>query len=301
MKTMRSYLSVFVLISWTLLSPVSAKSTNPSNPIEVGTIKWLRNLDTALQQSVDEKKPIFLLFQEVPGCAGCQKFGSEVLSHPLLVEAIERHFVPLLIHNNKGGYDAEILQRYREPAWNYQVVRFLDSQGKDIISRKDKIWNIASQSKRMIAALAQSKMEVPLYLQSIAQTSNISTYQTAAFAQHCFWTGEYKLGAINGVVSTEAGWIDGLEVTKVTFDPTLISFPNLKAKAEKARCASTSFSPKDFSRAKYRAARPSDQKKQLSGVKLPPNLNAVQLCKLNAFLRSKPQQALAWLSPNQKR
>jgi hypothetical protein len=38
-----------------------------------------------------------------------------------------------------------------------------------------------------------------------------------AFAQSCFWTGEMKLGQIEGVVRTEAGFIGGREVTLVEY------------------------------------------------------------------------------------
>jgi hypothetical protein len=36
----------------------------PDQPMELGTVKWSRDLDAALETS---EKPVFLLFQEVPG------------------------------------------------------------------------------------------------------------------------------------------------------------------------------------------------------------------------------------------
>ena len=63
-------------------------------PVEVGEVRWGRDFEAARRSSVGSGKPILTLFQEVPGCAGCQRFGREVLSHPLLVEAIETEFVP---------------------------------------------------------------------------------------------------------------------------------------------------------------------------------------------------------------
>ena len=90
-----------------------------ANPIEVGAVEWRRDLDGALEDSARTGKPVFAFFQEVPGCAGCQKFGATVMSHPPIVEAVQREFVPLLIFKNREGRDAEILKRYEEPAWNY--------------------------------------------------------------------------------------------------------------------------------------------------------------------------------------
>lgn len=126
------------------------------NPPEVGAVRWGRDIDAALASSLDTKKPVFLLFQEVPGCVGCKDFGRDVLSDPAIVKAIEGNFIPVLIHNNKAGKDAEVRDRFKEPAWNYQVVRFLDGDGKDLIPRKDHIWTAAALSERMKEALAKA-------------------------------------------------------------------------------------------------------------------------------------------------
>ena len=57
-------------------------------------MRWGRDLDAALASSAKSGKPVFALFQEIPGCAGCKQFGRDVLSNPLLVEAIQ----------GEGGY-----------------------------------------------------------------------------------------------------------------------------------------------------------------------------------------------------
>ncbi len=140
----------------------------PANAIEVGTVEWGRDFDAALKKSARTGKPVFAFFQEVPGCAGCQKFGAKVMSHAPIVEAVEREFIPVLIYNNRRGKDAEILKRYEEPAWNYQVVRFLDDEGKDLIPRKDKVWTRSALALRMIQALDAAGRQVPHYLQATA-------------------------------------------------------------------------------------------------------------------------------------
>lgn len=138
-----------------------------TQPIEVGTVSWIRELDDALAASRSSAKPVFALFQEVPGCAGCKQFGADVLSNPRVVEAIETEFIPLLIHNNTPGRDAEVLAAYGEPAWNYQVVRFLDSSGVDLIERRDKVWDTAPLVQRMVAALEAAERPVPEHLRLI--------------------------------------------------------------------------------------------------------------------------------------
>ncbi len=77
-----------------------------------------------------------------------------------MVRAIESEFVPLLIHNNQPGRDAKLLKRFKEPSWNYQVVRFLDAGGADIIPRKDRVWTTPALARRMVAALEKHGREV---------------------------------------------------------------------------------------------------------------------------------------------
>ena len=72
--------SFFALLSVCLMA---------QQPIELGTVNWLRDFDQAIAESQKQQKPVFILFQEVPGCATCQNYGSNVLSHPLIAEAIE--------------------------------------------------------------------------------------------------------------------------------------------------------------------------------------------------------------------
>lgn len=302
---------------WLLLAPVfvgllPGLGSCSEQPIESGTVVWGRDLQSALMESKSSGKPVFALFQEIPGCAGCQQFGREVLSNPLLVEAIESEFTPLLIHNNKGGRDAEVLKRFGEPAWNYQVVRFLSSEGKDIIPRKDQVWDTGGIAQRMIATLTKSKRPVPGYLSVLASEQSAGLKQ-AVFSMSCFWIGEMELGKIDGVITTEAGFMAGREVTAVRYDPTVVSLPELIAGAEKVKCANAVWVPAaDLEMAKasrlligkisgYQLAPASDQKKQIGGTgaeKLA--LSAAQATKVNAWIRGDTQRALSFLAPSQR-
>lgn len=62
-----------------------------------------------------------------------------------------------------------------------------------------------------------------LAAQTEAAVPNKSSTKRVAFAQSCFWTGEMKLGQIEGVVRTEAGYLKGREVTLVDYSPERIS------------------------------------------------------------------------------
>lgn len=283
-----------------------------AQPEEAGKVAWARDLDVALAASKSTGKPVFALFQEIPGCAGCKQFGNEVLSNPLLVEAIENEFVPLLIHNNKPGPDAAVLHRFGEPAWNYQVVRFLAADATDIIPRKDQIWDTAGIAERMIATLTKAKRPVPPYLPLLA-SAHSPNLRRAVFAMYCFWTGEMELGKIDGVVTTEAGFLAGHEVTMVQYDPALIPLPKLIAAAEEVQCANAVYLPEadlagvTASRLKvgpisgYRSAPASDQKKQMSGTPVANlKLTPAQATKVNAWIREDAQKAFGYLTPAQQ-
>ena len=143
-----------------------------TNPLEVGDVQWGRDLDAALEKSSKTGKPVLVLFQEIPGCSGVQKFGREVLTNPRLVEAIEDEFIPMLVYNNRqGGMDQKLLKNFKEPAWNYQVIRFLNADGKDVIPRKDRVWTTSGVASRMIEALMAANRPVPEYLEDLAKNN----------------------------------------------------------------------------------------------------------------------------------
>ncbi len=166
MKRLILRLAVFLLLP----HGIEAKD----NPIEVGLVNWGRDLDQALKLSSETGRPVFLLFQEVPGCSGCQDFGSTVLSNPRMVEAIENEFYPVLVYNNRGGEDRRRLERFNEPSWNYQVVRFLDAEGRDIIPRKDHVWTVGELAERMIETLRAADRPVPDSLRELAEQSPLN-------------------------------------------------------------------------------------------------------------------------------
>ncbi len=265
-----------------------------SSPVEAGKVTWGRDLNEALALSRQSGKPVFALFQEIPGCAGCRQFGKDVLSNPWLVEAIETEFTPLLIHNNKQGKDAEVLKRFGEPAWNFQVVRFLDAEANDVIARRDHIWDTKGIADRMVATLEKVKRLVPAYLRLLA-SEHSPILQSAVFSMSCFWSGEVTLGMMNGVVTTQAGFSGGREVVLARFDPSLISLPELTAGAERNGGHYVK------SAGDYRAAPDQDQKKQLEGTTLSKlELSAAQATKVNAWRTVDMNQALAFLTPSQR-
>ena len=163
-------MKVFTLLMAFAIVFIASGGKAADNPIEVGDVQWGRDLDAALKNSAGTGKPILILFQEIPGCSGVIKFGREVLTDPSLVKAIENEFYPVLVYNNhKGGMDEQLLRRFSEPAWNYQVIRFLDAEGRDLIPRKDRIWTIGGVASRMIEALTAANRPTPQYLRALTR------------------------------------------------------------------------------------------------------------------------------------
>ncbi len=97
-----------------------------------------------------------------------------------MVEAIEEHFIPVLVYNNKA-VDSEILKAFNEPSWNNPVVRFLNSDGKDVIPRKDGVWTTGPLAARMIKSLEAAGREVPGFLKTVAD-GWAAKYRRASFA-----------------------------------------------------------------------------------------------------------------------
>ncbi len=213
--------------------PAGALAEAVGNPVELGAIHWMRNLDSALLASEKTGNPVLILFQEVPGCSNCTRFGASTLSHPLIVEAVEELFVPVCIYNNKKGKDAEALARFDEPAWNNPVVRIVDHAGNDLTARMP---DFRSQSEMVLGirnALEKTGKTVPAYLQLVIDELSARDYgvDTATFSMYCFWSGEGTFGSIDGVIETAPGFQEGKEVVKVVFDPRKIQKSALESRS----------------------------------------------------------------------
>ncbi len=211
--------------------------------IELGLVEWMTDHDAAMKKSEETGKPVFLLFQEIPGCATCTTFGREVLSHPLLTEAIETLFVPLVINNaiKPGDADAKergaLMLRYNEPKYNNPVVRFVNAKGEDIIPRKDGVWSAAEVSARMVETLKAAEHEVPQWLTLAAIEADTKQQAEATFTMFCYFTGEAKIGAIDGVVNVRSGYQGKEEAVFVTYHKPTVEFSEIVEKAKEASCA----------------------------------------------------------------
>lgn len=241
------------------------------------------------------------------------------LSNPLVVEAIEDLFVPVLVYNNRKGKDGALLKRFDEPSWNNPIVRYLDAEENDLIPRKDGVWSTRDTVKRMADALRAAKHQVPDYFQALVASETASAMTSATFAMHCYWEGEAKLGSLAGVISTRSAWHGPLEVVTLKYDPKVVEYGKLIDAAQSFECASKVFahSPKQLKIAKekvgikkavdlehknsIRDAKASDQKYYLIQTPLRHlPLSETQATKINSALNFR-QPYETWLSPRQKK
>ncbi len=286
---------VFILTSATKIWAQHRTNANDQDK-ELGKVSWYRDYETALAVSKKTNKPVLILFQEVPGCATCRNYGHNVLSNPLMTEAIENEFIPLAIFNNKGGKDKKILDLYNEPTWNNPVVRIVNESGDNLVKRLASDYSAQGLYTSMVTALGDCGKEIPEYMKILGDelaTSSRGASKDVYYSMYCFWTGEKTLGSQEGVLNTEAGFMKGKEVVKVTYNPREVSEEDLSIFANKNQMRLIT---KDNS---YRSSpRDEDYYLQHTPFKYLP-LTPLQRTKINAAL-GKGQKAEKYLSPKQR-
>ncbi|MBL4844371.1 MAG: hypothetical protein JKY65_02490, partial [Planctomycetes bacterium] len=207
-----------------------------------------------------------------------------------MVDAIEQHFVPVVVRNNVEGREREVLEQFGEPTWANPSARVVDPANQTTLVRIRGNYSRSGFLQTAGAGLRASKREVPSWL---ALHLGSGRRATATYSMACFWTGEARLGALEGVLSTRTGWRGGSEVVEVEFDPERVSEQALSEAAKRMRCAQ----PFDAN-AGFRAT-PKDDKYQVrrSLIRFLP-LSATQATRINARLGRDFEDLL---SPRQRR
>lgn len=295
--------TLLFVITLNHLSALGQIRTKPLNQEEeLGLISWYRNYKEAIQASKTNHKPILILFQEVPGCSTCKKYGNNIIGHPLFAEVIEEYFVPLLIQNNKQGDDKAILNKFNEKAWNNPVIRIIDSNEKNLTKRIAGIYTPKGIHDRLIYFFKEQNIKPPLYFDLLGQELTAeATKQTKTiyYSTYCFWSGEKVFGNINGVLSTEPAHSSKGELVKVNYDQSILSISVLNTIAKENNYRLTE---RDQS---YKKASADDNfyLKKTNYIHLP--LTPIQQTKINSAIGEgddprkylSPQQLL-WLNSN---
>jgi len=286
----------FLALCMCFITINAQERTNPNDqPVELGKVSWYRDYDEAQALAKSQNKKILVFFQEVPGCSTSTGYGNDVLRHPLMIEAIEDEFIPVVVYNNQSGKDKITLEKFKEPSWNNPVVRIVDTNGKDVVKRVANDYTAIGLYNAMQVALKVSKKSIPEYMNLLGTElagADKGSAKNAYFKMYCFWTGEKHLGTAEGILATEPGFMSGHEVVKVTYDERIT---NAKELAEHAKAASITPITEDRS---YRIAE-NDQKYTLkhTNYKYLP-LTGLQQTKINSALANR-QNAEKYLSPKQ--
>lgn len=294
-----TFLAAGMLISSNYWKPQTASLSTQQEPPteqpeELGQVHWLRDLEAGREEARKVGKPLLILFQEVPGCSNCTRYGNYTLSHPLIVETIETYFVPVCIYNNKGGKDGEALKTFGEPAWNNPVVRIVQPDNQDVVARISNFNSPAQLVRGMRTALEATDREVPQYLDLLLEelAAREIGLETATFSMYCFWSGEGTFGNIPGVIETEPGFQDGKEVVQVKFNPTVVKKEELEALTQ----------PKGIKTCGWNGGFSSDREPKYylaqTDYKFVP-MTSLQACRANS-LAGKNQSPEALLSPRQR-
>lgn len=230
------------------------------------------------------------------------------------MDAIEHEFVPVFVQNNKPGRDAELLERYREPAWNNPVVRFFAPDGRELLARAEGVYAADALAERMSVALTEARRPIPGYLGLACEELAREPLERAVFAMACFWHGEGVLGSISGVRSTRAGFLEDREVVEVEYSPARIPFVDLLRLTRSEGCAKRVWVESgerltaaravlgEDARELVTAPRPADGSDHEYYLRDSPYallpLTPLQRVRINALLGS-ARAAEGWLSPSQ--
>jgi hypothetical protein len=201
---------------------------SPAHP-ELGRVTWGRDFDAALVQARAQKKPVLVLFDEVPGCETVRGFGSDVLSNELLVARIERDFIPVAVFNNVAGKDHDVLRSFAEPEWNNPVVRIIDADRHALAPRFDGPYSVLAFTRLLDAVKPEP----------------VATLDSLTVSAACFWECEAQLGRLDAVRASRVGFLQGAEVVEVQFDPRRMNRAALLREAAKLECADRVFSATD--------------------------------------------------------
>jgi len=189
---------VYIFVAFTfLLSSLMAQqwTVDTGFPEELGNVNWHRSYDKAINSAKAQNTPVFILFQEVPGCATCKNYGNNLLTHPHIVEAIETYFTPLAIYNNKQGSDADILRKFNEPSWNNPVARIIDPNSEsDLVKRLNGRYDMESLVSFVSKGIIESGSLIPEYFDLLYQEVAVKDVRETHLSMYCFWSGESPEG-----------------------------------------------------------------------------------------------------------
>lgn len=198
---------------------------------ELGEILWLRDYDLAMEKARQTQLPVLLLFHQALGCSTYVARSQTYLTHPLIVECIREHFIPVAVCKSREGKDAGNLRQLNEQSWNNPAAYFLTPDGAPIVDKLAGRYDPLSLYESLRGVFGNLRRDMPKYFDLLHGDLLIDAgFSTrVCFETPCFWSGETSLAQVPGVIATNGGWIDGNEIVEVHFDPSKGSIFELEA------------------------------------------------------------------------
>jgi len=151
---------------------------------------------------------------------------NEILSHPLIVEAIESNFIPVAISPTAATRQNLLASPSDMETETAMLIIGTDNQRKTKGS-SDEIW-MKHFTEIILDALHQEGIPAPRYLELVNEEFNATERrESTVITLHCFWSGEIELGTERGVVYTEPGYIGDREAMYLEFDNSTISYRDI--------------------------------------------------------------------------
>jgi hypothetical protein len=187
----------------------------------------------ALKESSTTCRPVLLVQAEIPGDADA---GSEIFSHPLIVEAADSLFTT--VFNKDENYSCSA-SRSASGKSRRTRVGFFDDSGNEIIqSLCADMLTRAGIAEAMIATLESCQQPVPKYLRLLYDEERgrikpgpvglpVPCYHRAVFGMDDSTLGEVEFAGLEGVISTRAGFLTGQKIVEVIYDAGRLSFSSV--------------------------------------------------------------------------
>jgi hypothetical protein len=178
----------------------------------------------ALDDSRTTRRPVLIVQAEIPGDTDA---GSEIFSHPLIVEAADSLFTT--VFNKDEDYSCSAS---RSASWKSHRTRvgFYTESGREIVqSLSADMLTLAGIAEAMIETLETCCQPVPMYLRLLYEEERgrikpgpvglpVACYHRAVFGMDDSTLGEVEFAGLEGVISTRAGFVNQQKVVEVIYD-----------------------------------------------------------------------------------
>lgn len=183
-----------------------------------------RDIPSASEFALSLSKPLFVLYSETPGD---EDVGVEIFSHPLVVEAIQTDFVPVLceqavtpetpVRRTASGRRCRATVDILEASSLESLID--ESLFGDNLTRK-------SVSNAIMKTLQRRGKPVPKYLEILHQGETTMGVEPRTFAigTRDPTRGEVEFASLEGVLAVQSAVVNRHGACLVTYDPRCVSF-----------------------------------------------------------------------------